>query len=153
MLILLPCAFVRAVCAENQTSDQGLSSPSSLGSPGLGLEGLNRRRKKRTSIETNIRVALEKSFLEVCDISNQRVLQDNAVVPIEHFECLTTLVNLVKWPKCFKLQAKLFSECFAISAFLCICHFQAEPKTYLWGDHHDRGPAQYGKRGDPSMVL
>ncbi|XP_016429496.1 POU domain, class 2, transcription factor 1-like isoform X3 [Sinocyclocheilus rhinocerous] len=50
--------------AENQTSDQALSSPSSLGSPGLGLEGLNRRRKKRTSIETNIRVALEKSFLE-----------------------------------------------------------------------------------------
>uniref|UniRef100_A0A3B1K2X4 POU domain protein n=1 Tax=Astyanax mexicanus TaxID=7994 RepID=A0A3B1K2X4_ASTMX len=53
-----------AVCAENQTSEQGLSSPSSLGSPGLGMEGLNRRRKKRTSIETNIRVALEKSFLE-----------------------------------------------------------------------------------------
>ncbi|XP_067300265.1 POU domain, class 2, transcription factor 1b isoform X10 [Pseudorasbora parva] len=50
--------------AENQTSDQSLSSPSSLGSPGLGMEGLNRRRKKRTSIETNIRVALEKSFLE-----------------------------------------------------------------------------------------
>ncbi|XP_026767849.1 POU domain, class 2, transcription factor 1b isoform X4 [Pangasianodon hypophthalmus] len=50
--------------AENQTSDQGLSSPSSIGSPGLGMEGLNRRRKKRTSIETNIRVALEKSFLE-----------------------------------------------------------------------------------------
>ncbi|XP_052421694.1 POU domain, class 2, transcription factor 1b isoform X7 [Carassius gibelio] len=53
-----------AVCAENQTADQALSSPSSLGSPGLGIEGLNRRRKKRTSIETNIRVALEKSFLE-----------------------------------------------------------------------------------------
>ncbi|TSV41651.1 POU domain, class 2, transcription factor 1 [Bagarius yarrelli] len=50
--------------AENQTSEQGLSSPSSIGSPGLGMEGLNRRRKKRTSIETNIRVALEKSFLE-----------------------------------------------------------------------------------------
>ncbi|XP_051564863.1 POU domain, class 2, transcription factor 1-like isoform X13 [Myxocyprinus asiaticus] len=53
-----------AVCAENQTSDQAMSSPNSLGSPGLGIEGLNRRRKKRTSIETNIRVALEKSFLE-----------------------------------------------------------------------------------------
>ncbi|XP_063069918.1 POU domain, class 2, transcription factor 1b isoform X3 [Engraulis encrasicolus] len=50
--------------AENLTSDQALSSPSSLGSPGLGIEGLNRRRKKRTSIETNIRVALEKSFIE-----------------------------------------------------------------------------------------
>ncbi|XP_078142119.1 POU domain, class 2, transcription factor 1b isoform X1 [Centroberyx gerrardi] len=52
-----------AVCAENLTSDQALSSPSALGSP-MGIEGLNRRRKKRTSIETNIRVALEKSFLE-----------------------------------------------------------------------------------------
>ncbi|XP_028655925.1 POU domain, class 2, transcription factor 1b isoform X2 [Erpetoichthys calabaricus] len=50
--------------AENLTSDQTLSSPSALNSPGLGIEGLNRRRKKRTSIETNIRVALEKSFLE-----------------------------------------------------------------------------------------
>ncbi|XP_072300794.1 POU domain, class 2, transcription factor 1b isoform X4 [Eucyclogobius newberryi] len=53
-----------AVCAENLSSDQALSSPSALGSPGMGIEGINRRRKKRTSIETNIRVALEKSFLE-----------------------------------------------------------------------------------------
>ncbi|XP_029314484.1 POU domain, class 2, transcription factor 1b isoform X2 [Cottoperca gobio] len=53
-----------AVCAENLTSDQALSSPSALGSPGMGIEGINRRRKKRTSIETNIRVALEKSFIE-----------------------------------------------------------------------------------------
>ncbi|XP_026556502.1 POU domain, class 2, transcription factor 1 isoform X5 [Pseudonaja textilis] len=50
--------------AENLSSDSALSSPSALNSPGLGIEGLNRRRKKRTSIETNIRVALEKSFLE-----------------------------------------------------------------------------------------
>ena len=34
----------------------------------MGIEGLNRRRKKRTSIETNIRVALEKSFLEVGEV-------------------------------------------------------------------------------------
>ncbi|XP_075870628.1 POU domain, class 2, transcription factor 1b isoform X2 [Nelusetta ayraudi] len=53
-----------AVCAENLTSDQAMSSPGALGSPGMGIEGINRRRKKRTSIETNIRVALEKSFLE-----------------------------------------------------------------------------------------
>ncbi|XP_062960339.1 POU domain, class 2, transcription factor 1 isoform X1 [Cynocephalus volans] len=50
--------------AENLSSDSAVSSPSALNSPGLGVEGLNRRRKKRTSIETNIRVALEKSFLE-----------------------------------------------------------------------------------------
>ncbi|KAG7259371.1 hypothetical protein CRUP_029193 [Coryphaenoides rupestris] len=49
---------------ENLSSDQSLSSPNTLASPSLGMEGLNRRRKKRTSIETNIRVALEKSFLE-----------------------------------------------------------------------------------------
>ncbi|XP_035266084.1 POU domain, class 2, transcription factor 1-like isoform X9 [Anguilla anguilla] len=48
--------------AENLTLDHALSSPSSLGS--AAMEGLNRRRKRRTSIETNIRVALEKSFLE-----------------------------------------------------------------------------------------
>ncbi|XP_053561836.1 POU domain, class 2, transcription factor 1 [Bombina bombina] len=50
--------------AENITSDSALTSQSVLNSPGQGLEGVNRRRKKRTSIETNIRVALEKSFLE-----------------------------------------------------------------------------------------
>ncbi|XP_023605076.1 LOW QUALITY PROTEIN: POU domain, class 2, transcription factor 1-like [Myotis lucifugus] len=50
--------------AENLSSDSALSSPSALNSPGQGIEGLNRRRRKRTSIETNIRVALEKSFLE-----------------------------------------------------------------------------------------
>ncbi|XP_036609121.1 POU domain, class 2, transcription factor 1 [Trichosurus vulpecula] len=50
--------------AENLSSDSALSSPNALDSPGHGIEGLNRRRKKRTSIETNIRVALEKSFLE-----------------------------------------------------------------------------------------
>ncbi|XP_048397281.1 POU domain, class 2, transcription factor 1-like isoform X2 [Stegostoma tigrinum] len=50
--------------AENLSVDSALSNPSSLTSPGLGIEGLSRRRKKRTSIETNVRVALEKSFLE-----------------------------------------------------------------------------------------
>uniref|UniRef100_A0A3B4A8B7 POU domain protein n=1 Tax=Periophthalmus magnuspinnatus TaxID=409849 RepID=A0A3B4A8B7_9GOBI len=56
--------WLNDVCADNLTSDQALSSPSALGSPGMGLEGINRRRKKRTSIENHIRVALEKSFLE-----------------------------------------------------------------------------------------
>nr|XP_042113799.1 POU domain, class 2, transcription factor 1 [Peromyscus maniculatus bairdii] len=55
--------------AENLSSDSTASSPSALNSPGLGAEGLNRRRKKRTSIETNIRVALEKSFMEVSELS------------------------------------------------------------------------------------
>lgn len=49
-----------------------MSSPGALGSPGMGIEGINRRRKKRTSIETHIRVALEKSFLEVRKCSRKK---------------------------------------------------------------------------------
>lgn len=63
VLFLRPPVF--SFLTENLSSDSALSSPSALNSPGQGIEGLNRRRKKRTSIETNIRVALEKSFLEV----------------------------------------------------------------------------------------
>ncbi|XP_015226338.1 PREDICTED: POU domain, class 2, transcription factor 2 isoform X6 [Cyprinodon variegatus] len=50
--------------AETMSIDSTLPSPSSLSSPSLGFEGVpGRRRKKRTSIETNVRVALERSFL------------------------------------------------------------------------------------------
>lgn len=46
--------------------DCTLPSPSSLSSPSLGIDGLpGRRRKKRTSIETNVRIALERSFITV----------------------------------------------------------------------------------------
>ncbi|XP_060777526.1 POU class 2 homeobox 2a isoform X2 [Neoarius graeffei] len=49
--------------AETMSMDSTLPSPSSLSSSSLGFEGLPaRRRKKRTSIETNVRVALERSF-------------------------------------------------------------------------------------------
>lgn len=50
--------------AETMSIDSTLPSPSSLSSPSLGFEGMpGRRRKKRTSIETNVRVALERSFM------------------------------------------------------------------------------------------
>lgn len=46
--------------------DSTLPSPSSLSSPSMGFDGLpGRRRKKRTSIETNVRVALERAFMTV----------------------------------------------------------------------------------------
>lgn len=48
--------------AENMSADCVVSSASEM-SPGP-CESLNRRRKKRTSIETTIRLALERSFLE-----------------------------------------------------------------------------------------
>ncbi|XP_070690925.1 POU domain, class 2, transcription factor 2 [Pempheris klunzingeri] len=50
--------------AETMSIDSTLPSPSSLSSPSLGFDGLpGRRRKKRTSIETNVRVALERAFM------------------------------------------------------------------------------------------
>ncbi|XP_040909679.1 POU domain, class 2, transcription factor 2 [Toxotes jaculatrix] len=49
--------------AETMAVDSMLPSPSSISSPMLGIEGLpGRRRKKRTSIETNVRVILERNF-------------------------------------------------------------------------------------------
>ncbi|XP_015233359.1 PREDICTED: POU domain, class 2, transcription factor 1-like isoform X2 [Cyprinodon variegatus] len=49
--------------AETMAVDSMLPSPSSISSPMLGMEGLpGRRRKKRTSIETNVRVVLERNF-------------------------------------------------------------------------------------------
>ncbi|XP_054760134.2 POU domain, class 2, transcription factor 1-like isoform X4 [Lytechinus pictus] len=44
-------------------ADTTVANPALLG-PHSSPEGINRRRKKRTSIETNIRVSLEKSFLQ-----------------------------------------------------------------------------------------
>ncbi|XP_051261999.1 POU domain, class 2, transcription factor 2 isoform X7 [Dicentrarchus labrax] len=50
--------------AETMSIDSTLPSPSSLSSPSMGFDGLpGRRRKKRTSIETNVRVALERAFM------------------------------------------------------------------------------------------
>ncbi|XP_030606200.1 POU domain, class 2, transcription factor 2 isoform X2 [Archocentrus centrarchus] len=50
--------------AETMSIDSTLPSPSSLSSPSLGFDGVpSRRRKKRTSIETNVRVALERAFM------------------------------------------------------------------------------------------
>ncbi|XP_077888105.1 POU domain, class 2, transcription factor 2 isoform X13 [Ictidomys tridecemlineatus] len=50
--------------AETMSVDSSLPSPNQLSSPSMGFDGLpGRRRKKRTSIETNVRFALEKSFL------------------------------------------------------------------------------------------
>ncbi|CDQ98358.1 unnamed protein product, partial [Oncorhynchus mykiss] len=46
------------------STDSTMPSPSSLSSSSMGFEGLpGRRRKKRTSIETNVRVALERAFI------------------------------------------------------------------------------------------
>ncbi|CAL8258377.1 unnamed protein product [Boreogadus saida] len=66
--------------AETMSMDSTLPSPSSMSSPsGLGFEGLpGRRRKKRTSIETNVRVALERAF-----ITNQKPTSEEILLIAE----------------------------------------------------------------------
>lgn len=59
---------------ETMAVDSMLPSPSSISTPMLGLEGLpGRRRKKRTSIESNVRVALERNFNTVRNSPNYQV--------------------------------------------------------------------------------
>ncbi|XP_071772480.2 uncharacterized protein pou2f2a [Centroberyx gerrardi] len=65
--------------AETMAVDSMLPSPSSLSSPMVGFEGLpGRRRKKRTSIETNVRVALERNF-----ITNQKPTSEEILLMAE----------------------------------------------------------------------
>ncbi|XP_041037058.1 POU domain, class 2, transcription factor 2-like [Carcharodon carcharias] len=65
--------------AENLSADATLPSPNAMSSPPIGIEGLGgRKRKKRTSIETNVRVALEKSFL-----ANQKPTSEEIVLIAE----------------------------------------------------------------------
>ncbi|CAM9293752.1 unnamed protein product [Lampetra fluviatilis] len=49
------------------------TSPGNQNASPSGLEGLGRRRKKRTSIDTHVRVALEKSFLENCKPTSEEL--------------------------------------------------------------------------------
>ncbi|XP_048418156.1 POU domain, class 2, transcription factor 3 isoform X2 [Stegostoma tigrinum] len=60
--------------AENVPSDSTLNSLTSLPTQLIGLEGLGRKRKKRTSIETNIRVTLEKRFRENSKPSSEEIV-------------------------------------------------------------------------------
>ncbi|XP_055066581.2 POU domain, class 2, transcription factor 2 isoform X3 [Misgurnus anguillicaudatus] len=65
--------------AETMSMDSTLPSPSALCSPSLGYDGIpGRRRKKRTSIETNVRVALERSF-----ITNQKPTSEEILLIAE----------------------------------------------------------------------
>lgn len=55
--------FLHLSVTETMAVDSMLPSPSSISNPMSGFEGLpGKRRKKRTSIETNVRVILERNF-------------------------------------------------------------------------------------------
>ncbi|CAB3361261.1 Hypothetical predicted protein [Cloeon dipterum] len=47
-----------------EDADSSMSNPNSLNNPLTTPEAIGRRRKKRTSIETSVRIALEKAFMQ-----------------------------------------------------------------------------------------
>ncbi|XP_029307567.1 POU domain, class 2, transcription factor 2 isoform X4 [Cottoperca gobio] len=75
--------------AETMSIDCTMPSPSSLSSSSMGFDGIpGRRRKKRTSIETNVRVALERAFMtqnqkptseEILQISEQLNMEKEVI--------------------------------------------------------------------------
>ncbi|KAJ8273216.1 hypothetical protein GJAV_G00099050 [Gymnothorax javanicus] len=80
--------------AETMAIDCTLPSPSSLSSPSLSFEGLpGRRRKKRTSIETNIRVALERNF-----IANQKPTSEEIMHMAEHLNMEKEVIRVCPPP-------------------------------------------------------
>ncbi|XP_032905557.1 POU domain, class 2, transcription factor 3 [Amblyraja radiata] len=69
--------------AENAPSDSTLNSLTSLAPQMMGMEGLGRKRKKRTSIETNIRLTLEKRFHENSKPSSEEILMISEQLSME----------------------------------------------------------------------
>ncbi|XP_047738384.1 protein nubbin isoform X2 [Hyalella azteca] len=68
-------------------ADKSVSDPALLSNPLTSPDALGRRRKKRTSIETSVRVALERAFLqnpkpnseEICMLSNSLSMEKEVV--------------------------------------------------------------------------
>ena len=82
----------------------------------MGIEGLNRRRKKRTSIETNIRVALEKSFLEVGEVLTFHI---HGIVCVILMLC--TGETQVVW---FCLEPELLASSRCPNEIMCMKHWK-----------------------------
>lgn len=68
-----------------EDADSSLTNPNSLTNPLTTPEAIGRRRKKRTSIETTVRVALEKAFLQNPKPTSEEiaVLADNLTMEKE----------------------------------------------------------------------
>ncbi|KAL3059691.1 hypothetical protein OYC64_014318 [Pagothenia borchgrevinki] len=70
--------------AETMSLDCTMPSPSSLSSSSMGFDGMpGRRRKKRTSIETNVRVALERAFMTNQKPTSEEVLMISEQLSME----------------------------------------------------------------------
>ncbi|XP_040275724.1 POU domain, class 2, transcription factor 2 isoform X3 [Bufo bufo] len=109
--------------AETMSVDSTLPSPNPLNSPGGGYEGLpGRRRKKRTSIETNVRYALEKSF-----IANQKPTSEEILVIAEQLNMEKEVIRV--WFCNRRQKEKRINPCSSMPLIPC------QGKGQLYGSH------------------
>lgn len=118
--ILYDSCYVCVCVTETMAIDNMLPSPSSLSSPLLGFEGLpGRRRKKRTSIETNVRIALERNFISVSRIHEQHT----HTVDLEHtkdFNFLLQKSHFVQMTRSFYLLYSVQHTSASWPPFCCL---------------------------------
>ncbi|XP_069597106.1 POU domain, class 2, transcription factor 2 isoform X3 [Ranitomeya imitator] len=109
--------------AETMSVDSTLPSPNPLSSPGGGYEGLpGRRRKKRTSIETNVRYALEKSF-----IANQKPTSEEILIIAEQLNMEKEVIRV--WFCNRRQKEKRINPCSSMPLI------PSQSKGQLYGTH------------------
>ncbi|XP_075696412.1 POU domain, class 2, transcription factor 2 isoform X3 [Rhinoderma darwinii] len=109
--------------AETMSVDSTLPSPNPLSSPGGGYDGLpGRRRKKRTSIETNVRFALEKSF-----IANQKPTSEEILVIAEQLNMEKEVIRV--WFCNRRQKEKRINPCSSMPLI------SSQGKGQLYGTH------------------
>jgi class 2 POU domain transcription factor len=101
-------------------ADNSLNNPNALSNPLTTPEAIGRRRKKRTSIETSVRVALEKAFLQNPKPTSEEIaiLADSLAMEKEVVRvwfCNRYVTNIR--PK--SLKASLFTNCLLTNMLNC----------------------------------
>lgn len=152
--------------------DSMLPSPSSISNPMSGFEGLpGKRRKKRTSIETNVRVILERNFNTVqiwLFMSNLKIYMDfiHAFSPFHpisgyQFSEISSKIWTLAWRnltwsgRCHFLTRFKWTVRENRSLFFSLFLFglSSESKAYLRRDPTPGRAAQHGEGGHPCLVL
>lgn len=88
-----------------EDADNSLNNPNSLTNPLTTPEAIGRRRKKRTSIETSVRIALEKAFLQ-----NPKPTSEEIAVLAESLTMEKEVVRVWFCNRCVSIMFHLLSS-------------------------------------------
>ncbi|CAB0031750.1 unnamed protein product, partial [Trichogramma brassicae] len=111
-----------------EDADNSLNNPNSLSNPMTTPEAIGRRRKKRTSIETSVRIALEKAFMQNPKPTSEEItaLADNLAMEKE-------VVRVWFCNRCVTLYSMRHGICFSsyVRARECTTHFHESVALYI----------------------